>query len=114
MGAVVLLCVLLVAAHWILRILITGDEELQLPEDGQDANLIGKIILALIGVISSIIIILVDGVEGEMMKWFWMIFIFIALGFQAFIEWKYLKGSKRYLVSVIVCLIGVGLANLLL
>lgn len=116
MGAIVLLCVVLTSAHWILRILFTGDEEMELlaDEDGNDVALYGRIILSLMGIITFITIMVVDGVEGVIMKWFWIVFIAMALGFQAFIDWKYWKGSKRYIVSLCVLVIGVLLGNFLL
>ncbi|QED46467.1 DUF4181 domain-containing protein [Cytobacillus dafuensis] len=115
MGAIPsFICLILVFFHWILRIIITGNIKEELPENAKDFDLYGKIILALIGIITIIIFIVVNEVEGDVIKWFWMIFIILALGFQSFIDWKYLKDSRRYIVSIIVLIIGVGLVNILL
>lgn len=41
------------------------------------------------------------------MKWFWIVYFIILLGFQSFLEWKYLKESKQYITTLIFLLLGV-------
>lgn len=83
-------------------------------EEGKDVSLWGKFILVCIGIIAYIVIVVIDGLESEAMKWFWMSFVVIALGFQSFIDWKYLKSSKQYIASLIVLVLGVTLVYLLI
>ncbi|GIP22888.1 DUF4181 domain-containing protein [Paenibacillus sp. J22TS3] len=47
--------------------------------------------------------------EGNTLKWFFILFITIAYGFRSFIDWKYLRDSKEYMVSLIVLILGVTL-----
>lgn len=109
LGKIVLIYVLFAFAHLILRVWIVGTERKELPDEGKEISTWGKIIIALICIITCIVIIVVDGPEGTAMKWFWMLLIIIASGFQSFIDWKYLKSSKQYMVSLIALLIGVFL-----
>ena len=34
-------------------------------------------------------------------KWYWMLYMIILLGFQSILEWKYLKNSKQYITTLI-------------
>ncbi|MEC0093150.1 DUF4181 domain-containing protein [Paenibacillus macquariensis] len=112
-GKIGLICILLAFSHLILRIWLVETERKELPDEGKEVSIWGKIIIALIGIITCIVIIIVDGSEGKAMKWFWMLFIITAMGFQSFIDWKYLKGSKEYIASLIVLIIGVTLVYFL-
>ena len=38
---------------------------------------------------------------GERILWFWMIYLTALNGFQAFLEWRYIKGSRLYLVTLL-------------
>lgn len=105
-----LLCLILVFSHFILRLIIVGPEKKVLSEDGRLIDLWGKIILSALG----IIIIFLNYDEIETLKWFWLLLIIVAFGFQSFVDWKYQKDSKQYIVSLIVLVMGVGLVNFLL
>ncbi|MGZ9583706.1 DUF4181 domain-containing protein [Paenibacillus marinisediminis] len=107
MGAIVFILIILTFSQILLRLWIVGTEKEEIAEEGKDISLWGKVILAVISLITFIVIIAVDSAEGKAIKWFWMILIIAANGFQSFIDWKYLKGSKQYMVSLIVLLIGV-------
>ncbi|MFL0366231.1 DUF4181 domain-containing protein [Pseudobacillus sp. 179-B 2D1 NHS] len=43
----------------------------------------------------------------HIIKWFWTSYFFILLGFQALLEWKYLKNSKQYVSTLIFLIIAV-------
>ncbi len=45
--------------------------------------------------------------EDEIVKWYWMSYYVILMGFQAFIQWKYLKDSKEYIISLIFLVLGI-------
>lgn len=49
-----------------------------------------------------------DTTDYNMIKWFWFIWLFITVGFDVFMEWRYLKGSKAYLVSSILLVVSVA------
>ncbi|OPA75364.1 hypothetical protein BVG16_22520 [Paenibacillus selenitireducens] len=111
--AIGFICIILWFSHLILRIWIIGSEKEELTEEGKEVSFSGKIIFALIGIITVIVIIVTDNSQSDVMKWFWMLYIITALGFQSFIDWNYRKGSKQYVVSLIVLVLGVTLVYFL-
>lgn len=97
-------------SYLILRILFVASEKEALSEDGKYFDLWGKVILAALG----ITFVIFFNVGYEVIKWFWIFFIVAVLGFQSYVDWKYLKESKRYVVSLSVLIFGVILAYFLL
>ncbi|RCX21440.1 uncharacterized protein DUF4181 [Fontibacillus phaseoli] len=108
------ICILLVFVHLILRIWIVGLDKRELPEEGKEVNIWGKIILALVGIIVFIVIAFAVGMDSLAMKWFWMLFVILTVGFQSFIDWKYQRESRQYIVSLIVLVLGIVLVYYLL
>ncbi len=104
-----IISILLAFSHFILRKWIVDKERAELPEEGKEVNIWGKLILALVGIVAYVIIIIAYGVEGMNMKWFWMIIVIMASGFEIFIDWKYIRASKQHVVSFIVLVLGVAL-----
>ncbi|WP_434481737.1 DUF4181 domain-containing protein [Paenibacillus glycanilyticus] len=51
--------------------------------------------------------IFVLDITNDYMKWFWLSFFVAAKGFHAILEWKYLKGSRQYLISLILLAVGI-------
>ncbi|RWR04835.1 DUF4181 domain-containing protein [Siminovitchia fortis] len=47
--------------------------------------------------------------DRSVIKWFWISYLIILLGFQAILEWKYLKDSNQYVTTFIFLLLGVAL-----
>ncbi|HWO76455.1 MAG TPA: DUF4181 domain-containing protein [Bacillus sp. (in: firmicutes)] len=84
-----------------LRIMIVGTKKVEISEDGKYIERWGRIILAALGVIIVIFI------NIEAIKWFFILFIIAIIGFQSFIDWKYRKGSKEYIASLITLIVGV-------
>lgn len=41
------------------------------------------------------------------MKWFWILYLIVLLGFQSILEWKYLKNSKQYVTTLIFLILGI-------
>ncbi|MDM5219672.1 DUF4181 domain-containing protein [Peribacillus sp. NJ11] len=39
--------------------------------------------------------------DRNVIKWYWICFLIVSMGFQLFMEWKYLKNSKEYVITVI-------------
>ncbi|MCR8658789.1 DUF4181 domain-containing protein [Paenibacillus endoradicis] len=104
-----LIALFLTLSHWILRKKIVGTDREELTEAGKKVNIWGKIVLTIIIFTTIIFLFSVDILAGEVMKWFWMVVIIMGLGFQTFIDWKYLKDSIEYIVSLIVLILGVML-----
>lgn len=103
------LLLIIAFSGFFLRIWIVGPDKEKLSDDGNELNIKGKLILGLIGLITAIVIMIADGVQGMGMKWFWIVFIIISLGFQSFIDWKFLKHTKQHIVSLILLVEGVVL-----
>ena len=45
--------------------------------------------------------------DTSIIKWYWIFYFILLLGFQSFMEWKYLRKSKQYVTTLIFLLIGV-------
>ncbi|MGZ9585849.1 DUF4181 domain-containing protein [Paenibacillus marinisediminis] len=112
--AIGFISIILALSDLILRKWIAGTKKVELPDEGKKVEKWGKIILATIGIITVIIFLDLDILDADAMKWFWMVVIITAFGFQSFIDWKYLKGSKLYIVSLINLILGVILVYFLL
>jgi Domain of unknown function (DUF4181) len=110
---IALLALIIVFTHLILSVLIIGKVKITLPEEGKDINLYGKIVLGIMGVSSFLIILFLFGIQSVQMKWFWIIYIVLVYGFQSFIEWRFLREEKSYIVSLIVMFIGISLSSFL-
>lgn len=73
-----------------------------------EGNVINWWVKGAIVIISIVIYVFVlDTTNYSTLKWFWFILFFLVLGFDAFMEWRYLKDSKAYLVSSILLVVGV-------
>ncbi|MGO4693046.1 DUF4181 domain-containing protein [Paenibacillus sp. 2TAB26] len=105
-GQIGLVGILLVFASLFLRKWIVGTAKKETSDKGKRVSMWGMTIAALI---ATAIIIFID-LEGNALKWFCMLFIFIVAGFQSFVDWKFLKGSKEYIVTLLVLVIGVTLS----
>jgi len=45
--------------------------------------------------------------DTNVIKWFWILYLSLLVGFQAILEWKYLKNTKQYISSLIFLILGV-------
>ena len=80
--------------------LIVGEVRVKVREtEAKNIQLWGFIILFLIG-ISLFTYLFILNVNDDVMKLFWLCYAIIALGFQAFLEWKFLYGYKEYMVTL--------------
>lgn len=81
-------------------------EELNKVSDtiGKNINRWVKGLLAVISI--CIFFFILDTTNINSLKWFLLIFFIIAMGQHAFIEWRYLKGSKEYVISLIKLAVG--------
>ena len=93
-------------ANAILSKLILGNIRRKVSEtEGKYIQRWGLVVIAIIG-FSSIFFVF-DILDTNVMKWFWLFFLILTVGFHSFIEWKFLRESKEYMVSLIVLMIGV-------
>lgn len=100
MFSINIVLLLTVFFNLILRIWTVGLGRLELPEEGKETAIWGRIILAAIGIIGVFIFYATGAADQPAMKWFWMLFMLAAIGFQAFLDWRYLKGTKNYIVTL--------------
>ncbi|MGM1047222.1 MAG: DUF4181 domain-containing protein [Bacillota bacterium] len=56
--------------------------------------------------ISLVILFNLDFSDMNIMRWFWLCFLIIASSFNAFAEWKYIRESKEYIISLVSLMIG--------
>ncbi|KAB7709095.1 DUF4181 domain-containing protein [Bacillus aerolatus] len=47
--------------------------------------------------------------DKHVMKWYWISYLILSLGFQSFVQWKYLKNSKEYVITLIFLMLGLML-----
>lgn len=81
-------------------------EELNKISDTNGKN-INRWVKGLLFVISVCVFFFVlDTTNINSLKWYWLIVFIVAMGQHAFIEWRYLKGSKEYVISLIKLAVG--------
>lgn len=92
-------------AYPIIGKFMLGSEKRKVSEtDGKYIQLSGLLLITIAAV--AVILFVVDISDNRKMRYFWLFFVSITFGFQAVVEWKYLKGSREYLVSLMVLMIG--------
>jgi len=112
-SSMTVIVILLIFFRYILKIWIFDEEPKEYTEEGKEANIWGKLILALIGMVAGLFIFFMFGAEGNEMKWFFIIIIIISMSYQTFLDLKYLDDSKQYLIPVILMFLGVTLVYFL-
>jgi hypothetical protein len=86
----------------LLRKWIVGADRYISETVGRRVDLWGRIILAIIFFI--ILFFVIDPSNETTVKWFFIIFFTIITAFQSIIEWKYLKNSKEFIVTLLLWL----------
>lgn len=105
LGAMMVLVVHL--TNYVVGKSIVGEKRKNVFEtDGKYIYVIG---LTVIGAIAfgSIRFFAVDFLNENVMKWFWLVFLILITGFYSFMEWKFLKDSKEYIVPLISMAVGI-------
>lgn len=69
---------------------------------GKNVDRWGRGIITLI-FLCSLPFILTKDVEA--IKWYWLSYLMLIWGFQSFVQWKYLKNSKEYVITLIFLLL---------
>ncbi|MBB6451714.1 hypothetical protein HNQ94_000135 [Salirhabdus euzebyi] len=101
-----ILAVFIAISYNLLRKLLIGEEKKNILETtGKNIYRLGMGILGLVGILT--VIFALDLSDDNSMKWFWSIFITLTLGFQSFMDWKFQKNSKEYIVPLIILVLGI-------
>lgn len=96
--------IILLIVQILLKIWFIKGERIKISEtDGYRFYKWGGIILCLI---SMLILFHLDFTDLNRMRWFWLIFLIIALSFNGFIQWKYIRESKEHNISLVSLVIG--------
>ncbi|WP_409275791.1 DUF4181 domain-containing protein [Neobacillus sp. SCS-31] len=104
--ALLILILLLPISEYFLRRWIVGPGGQYISEtDGKYFYLMGRIILVITGLF--LLFFVIDRTDEVTIKSFLLILMAIIYGFDSFIEWKYIKSSKSFLVPILLLLIGV-------
>lgn len=102
---IALMVFILAIIHPFLRKWIVGEKGEKISAtDGKNIYIWGNIILALIAI--SLVFFVLDIYDENTIKWFFLILMIIVFSFQSIIEWKYIKNSKEYAVTLLLLLFG--------
>ena len=108
--------IILSVSDLLLRKWIVGPNKNELPDEGRKFDRWGRLTLMVIVGIPLFVLIWLNTKDqySEVIKVLWRITVVMAGGFQLFVDWKYLKGTREYLVSLIVLIEGIVLVYVLL
>lgn len=99
--SVPILALIVSIANIIVGKIIVGKKRRKISEtEGKNIEIWGLILIGIIGLCCIYFVL-------DIMKLFWLCFLILIYGFHTFMEWKFLKDSKDYVVSLIVLIIGV-------
>ncbi|WP_202077607.1 DUF4181 domain-containing protein [Caldalkalibacillus salinus] len=88
-----------------LKKLILGEKRKKISDtSGKYIDLWWRYIVGTIALLTGLIVI-IHTTNYLMVKWFWLIFITLAFGFQLFMQWKFLKEPREYIITLILLLI---------
>lgn len=100
-----LLIIFLAILNPFLRKWMIGGEREKISEtNGKNINRYGKFIMSFISIF--LILFVFDISDVNTMKWFWLSLLIVTFTFQMLMEWKYLKNSKEFIVTLLLLLIG--------
>jgi hypothetical protein len=100
------LVILLAVIELIIKKFIFVEESYKISDT--DGKTINRWVKGLLGCLSLCILFFVlDTTNIDAIKWFWFITFIVAMGQHAFMEWRYLKNSKEYMISLIKLAVGV-------
>lgn len=95
---IILFAVIVLIDHfWKKR--LRGDVKVKISETpGRKIDFWGRVIISVSTIIMLIFVFSLEGIEP--IKWFFAVYFLLLYGFQAFMEWKYLKDSKEYIATL--------------
>ncbi len=67
----------------------------------------GRAVIAVIFLFSYLLALTME--SDVLLKWHWFVLMVALMGFQVLLEWKYLKGSKQYIPTLISSLLMIGI-----
>jgi hypothetical protein len=98
-----ILVILLAVLAPLLRKWIVGTDRYIDETDGRRVDFWGRIILVIIFLV--LLFFVMDTSDETIVKWFFIIALTITTAFQSIIEWKFLKNSKEFVVTLILWVI---------
>lgn len=98
--------------HLILNKLIVGHQKHKIVDKGKKVAIIGRTFLLILAFI-TIFYVLEPG-ESQAYKWSLLLFVVLVYGFEAMIDWKYLRNTNQYMVSLILLVVAVSLVSVLI
>ena len=104
--SVAILALIVSITYYVGGKLIVGDKKKDIfKTNGKYIYVFGYFIISTIG-LGSISFLDIDILDNNDMKLFLIGFLILITGFNSFMEWKFLKDSKEYIVSLIVMIVG--------
>lgn len=104
---VIFLIIIIISFYFIFNKIINRTDRRTLYDtDAEHINKWGNIIIGFIGG-TALLFINLKFPDSPWIKWFWIIFLIVILGFNFVLEWKYLKGSKKYIATLLTLLVGI-------
>lgn len=107
LGGILLIVFALGILYQILRLWLVSEKG-ELPEEGKEWNIWGKLILSIVAVISFLLIKYLAGEESELMKWYWLLLLIISGGFQTWLDWTYRRQTREYRADAIWLILGIA------
>lgn len=103
--SITVLVFILAVLNPLLRDWIVGEKREKISKtDGKIINIIGNLMLIFIAIFSLLFVL--DRSEENSLKWFFFNLMIIVYLFNAILEWKYLKNSKEFIVTILLLLFG--------
>ncbi|WP_106497265.1 DUF4181 domain-containing protein [Lentibacillus sp. Marseille-P4043] len=105
--AIVCLAFFLAIMNFQLSRWLFGEKRKKISEtDGETIHRWLTFLLVCIGIGVYIFIVRMDAVDSKAIMVFLLCFLVVMYVFQAFMEWKYLQGSKQYVIPLILMVVG--------
>lgn len=107
MGVWALIIVLIILWFLLEKVLnkLLGIEKKKISEtSGKNIDRWGRGIIVVIFLCTLPFVVIQD---TNFLKWYWILFLIISLGFQFILEWKYLRASKQHIMTLIYLMLGV-------
>ncbi|MGY0694689.1 DUF4181 domain-containing protein [Virgibacillus sp. FSP13] len=107
--AIIYLAFFLAIMNFLLSRWLFGEKRKKISEtDGETIHRWLTFLLVCIGIGVYILIVRMDAVDSKVIMVFLLCFLVVMYGFQAYMEWKYLQGSKQFVIPLILMVVGVA------
>lgn len=109
MGNIILgIFMLLAMIHFLFRLSIIRTDRKETLGEGKIVRLFSRIILEIIGIISYIVLFTALSFEGFSIKFLGLLYVIVALGYQAVMDRSFIKGSLRNIISLTILVLGIA------